>query len=173
MIDAEFRHGLSDAIWSQLCIACPKKPEERIKAIEPEVEADNEEHPEVYIEEMEACVDSVIDDRLYADIDSEKFVQKAIGFEKDALLYFREFLPFLNPSGGNIVEDLIEEEKGHLRKLADMKKQTDLYYGKLETGNDLPLFHPMKKRSRLRAIAEALEKIGVYADSNRSTNASK
>jgi hypothetical protein len=58
----------------------PKKPEKRIKAIEPEVEADNEEHPEVYIEEMEACVDSVMDDRLYADIDSEKFVQKAIGF---------------------------------------------------------------------------------------------
>jgi rubrerythrin len=68
-------------------------------------------------------MDSVIDDRLYADIDSEKFVQKAIGFEKDAILYFREFIPFLNPSDRNIVEDLIEEEKGHIRKLADMKKQ--------------------------------------------------
>ena len=90
-------------------------------------------HPEEYIEEMEAYMDSVIDDRLYADIDSEKFVQKAIGegkvldmaigFEKDAILYFREFIPFLNPSNRNIVEDLIEEEKGHIRKLADMKKQ--------------------------------------------------
>jgi rubrerythrin len=90
-------------------------------------------HPEEYIEEMEAYMDSVIDDRLYADIDSKAFVQKAIGegkvldmamgFEKDAILYFREFLPFLNQSDRKIVEKLIDEEKGHIRKLADMKKQ--------------------------------------------------
>ena len=36
----------------------------------------------MHIEEMEACVDSVIDDRLYVDIDSAKFVQKTIGYEK-------------------------------------------------------------------------------------------
>ncbi|BBO92984.1 ferritin-like domain-containing protein [Desulfosarcina ovata] len=90
-------------------------------------------HPEEYVEDMEAYMDSVIDDRLYADIDSEAFVQKAlgegnvfdmaIGFEKDAILYFREFLPFLNSSDRTIVEKMIDEEKGHIRKLADMKKQ--------------------------------------------------
>ncbi len=32
---------------------------------------------------------------------------------------------------------------------------TDMYYGTLEAGDDLPLFHPMKKRSRLLAIGEA------------------
>ena len=89
--------------------------------------------PEEYVEEMEAYMDSVIDDRLYADIDSKDFVQKAIGqgnvldmaigFEKDAILYFREFLPFLNDADRKIVEGLIDEEKGHIRKLAGMKKQ--------------------------------------------------
>ena len=89
-------------------------------------------HPEEYIEDMEAYMDSVIDDRLYDNIDSDVFVQKAIGegnvldlaigFEKDAILYFREFIPFLHPSDRKIVEKLIEEEKGHICKLADMKK---------------------------------------------------
>ena len=78
-------------------------------------------------------MDSVIDDRLYSDIDSKEFVQKAlntkdvfrlaIGFEKDAILYFREFLPFLNESEREVVVDLIEQEKGHIRKLAEMQKQ--------------------------------------------------
>jgi molybdopterin molybdotransferase len=30
-----------------------------------------------------------------------------------------------------------------------------MYYGTLDAGDDMPLFHPMKKRSRLCAIAEA------------------
>ena len=82
---------------------------------------------------MEAYMDSVIDDRLYADIDSKEFVQKAIdrgnvidmaiGFEKDAIIYFREFILFLNDADRKIVEGLIDEEKGHIRKLAEMKKQ--------------------------------------------------
>ena len=92
-----------------------------------------ETHPEEYTEDMEAYMDSVIDDRLYSDIDSKEFVQKAlnakdvfrlaIGFEKDAILYFREFLPFLTESDRKVVLDLIEPEKGHIRKLAEMQKQ--------------------------------------------------
>ena len=92
-----------------------------------------EAHPEEYTEDMEAYMDSVIDDRLYSDIDSKEFVQKAIdakdvfrlaiGFEKDAILYFREFLPFLTESDRKVVVDLIEQEKGHIRKLAEMQKQ--------------------------------------------------
>jgi rubrerythrin len=86
-----------------------------------------------YSEDMAAYMDSVIDDRLYSEIDSKEFVQKAlnnkdvfrlaIGFEKDAILYFREFLPFLTESDRMIVEELIEQEKGHIRKLADFQKQ--------------------------------------------------
>jgi rubrerythrin len=47
----------------------------------------------------------------------------AIGFEKDAILYFTEFLSFLAAEDRNLVELLIKEEKGHIRKLAAVKQQ--------------------------------------------------
>ncbi|BBO81445.1 hypothetical protein [Desulfosarcina ovata] len=86
-----------------------------------------------YNDDMEAYMDSVVDDRLYANIDSKEFVQQAItaknvfqlaiGFEKDAILYFREFLPYLTETDGKTVLELIEQEKGHIRMLADMEKK--------------------------------------------------
>ena len=94
-----------------------------------------ETRTEEYDEEMDAYMDSLIDDRLYSNIDSAEFVEKAIssknvfqlaiGFEKDAILYFREFLPFLTDADREIVTGLIEEEKGHILKLADVQKQMD------------------------------------------------
>jgi rubrerythrin len=90
---------------------------------------------EEYSEDMQAYMDSVIDDRLYADIDQDEFVRKAInarnvfrlaiGFEKDAILYFREFLPYLSESDRSVIAELIEQEKGHIRMLADMRKRMD------------------------------------------------
>ena len=56
-------------------------------------------------------------------IDTKNVFQLAIGFEKDAILYFREFMPFLNDADKKIVDGLIEEEKGHIRKLAEVQKQ--------------------------------------------------
>lgn len=86
-----------------------------------------------YDDEMQAYMDSVIDDRLYSDMDSKAFVEKAIhakdvfrlaiGFEKDAILYFTEFLPYLTESDRKIVAELIEQEKGHIRTLAGMKRR--------------------------------------------------
>jgi rubrerythrin len=86
-----------------------------------------------YSEDMEAYMDSVVDDRLYSEIDSKEFVQNAInantvfslsiGFEKDAILYFKEFLPFLTESDRKVVVELIEQEKGHIRKLAHLRQQ--------------------------------------------------
>jgi len=92
-----------------------------------------ETHPVEYDDDMQAYMDSVIDDRLYSDMDSKGFVQKAIhakdvfrlaiGFEKDAILYFMEFLPYLTESDRKSVSELIEQEKGHIRKLAEMEKR--------------------------------------------------
>ena len=92
-----------------------------------------ETHSAEYDDDMQAYMDSVIDNRLYSHIDSKDFVQKAIstkevfrmaiGFEKDAILYFMEFLPYLTESDRKIVSVLIEEEKGHIRKLADMEQR--------------------------------------------------
>ena len=92
-------------------------------------------HSSDYTEDMQAYMDSVVDDRLYSDIDSKDFIRKAIetkdvfrlamGFEKDAILYFREFLPYLSEPDKRIVDELIEQEKDHLRKLAEMKRQME------------------------------------------------
>jgi rubrerythrin len=86
---------------------------------------------------MAAYMDSVVDDRLYSDIDSKAFVQKAldagtvfrlaIGFEKDAILYFREFLAYLSETDRKVVAELIEQEKGHIRRLADLKQRMAEY----------------------------------------------
>jgi rubrerythrin len=94
-----------------------------------------ESRAEEYDDEMDAYMDSVIDDRLYSRIDSTEFVEKAInsknvfqlaiGFEKDAILYFREFLPFLTEDDREIVSGLIEEEKGHIRRLAEVQQQME------------------------------------------------
>ena len=90
-------------------------------------------HAAEYTEDKQAYMDSVIDDRLYSKTDSKEFVQEAltaknvfrlaIGFEKDAILYFREFLPYLTEADQKVVAALVEEEKGHIRKLAEMEKQ--------------------------------------------------
>lgn len=92
-----------------------------------------ESQSDEYNEDMQAYMDSVVDDRLYSNIDSRDFVQKAIdtkdvfrlaiGFEKDAILYFREFLPFVSDEDKKIVEGLIDEEKGHIRTLAEVEKE--------------------------------------------------
>jgi rubrerythrin len=86
-----------------------------------------------YDADMQAYMDSVIDDRLYSDVDSKEAVQKAIaakevlrlaiGFEKDAILYFSEFLPYVNEKDRKVVEGLIEEEKGHMRMLSALRKK--------------------------------------------------
>jgi rubrerythrin len=92
-----------------------------------------EAHSSTYTEEMQAYMDAVIDDHLYSEMDTEDFVQKAIetntvfrlaiGFEKDAILYFREFLPYLSETDQGIVKELIDQEKGHIRRLALLRKQ--------------------------------------------------
>ena len=92
-----------------------------------------EVRPEEYDADMEAYMDSVVEDRLYSKIGTEDFVQKAIdakdvfrlsiALEKDAILFFWEFLPYVNDNDKKIVRALIDEEKGHIRMLWKMKQQ--------------------------------------------------
>jgi len=92
-----------------------------------------EARPEEYDADMQAYMDSIVEDRLYSDIDSKDFVQDAIdtkdvfrlaiALEKDAILFFWEFLPFVNEADKKIVKALIDEEKGHIRMLAKMRKE--------------------------------------------------
>jgi rubrerythrin len=41
----------------------------------------------------------------------------ALTFEKDSILIFDEFKAFVNDEGKEIISELIEEEKGHIRKI--------------------------------------------------------
>jgi rubrerythrin len=92
-----------------------------------------EVRPEEYDADMEAYMDSVVEDRLYTKIGSEDFVQKAIdakdvfrlaiALEKDAILFFWEFLPYVNDKDKKLVRTLIDEEKGHIRLLWKMKQE--------------------------------------------------
>jgi rubrerythrin len=89
--------------------------------------------PEAPGADVKAYMNSIIDDQLYSKMDSREFVRQAIdtwnvfrlaiGFEKDAILCFMEFLPHLSESDRKIVDELIEEEKGHIRKLAEVMTQ--------------------------------------------------
>ena len=88
---------------------------------------------EEYDADMEAYMDSVVEDRLYSKIGSEDFVQKAIdandvfrlaiALEKDAILFFWEFLPYVNDTDKKVVKTLMDEEKGHIRMLWKLKQE--------------------------------------------------
>lgn len=89
--------------------------------------------PEEYDADMEAYMDSVVEDRLYAKIGSEDFVRKAldandvfrlaIALEKDAILFFWDFLRYVGDEDKPLVRRLIDEEKGHIRMLWKMKQE--------------------------------------------------
>ena len=92
-----------------------------------------ETRPEEYDADMYAYMDSVVEDRLYSSVGSTEFVQKAIdakdvfrlaiSLEKDAILFFWEFLPFVSDADKRVVKALIDEEKGHIRMLWKMKQE--------------------------------------------------
>ena len=92
-----------------------------------------EVRPEEYDADMQAYMDSVVEEKLYSKIDSADFVKTAIevkdvfrlaiALEKDAILFFWEFLPYVNDKDKKIVRTLIDEEKSHIRMLWKMKQE--------------------------------------------------
>ncbi len=86
---------------------------------------------ESYPGEMEAYMKALVDDLLYNKVSPAEFekniknpadaIQYGISFEKDAILFFRELLPYMNSSHRGIVEQLIEEEKQHIVYLSQLK----------------------------------------------------
>jgi rubrerythrin len=89
--------------------------------------------PKDHRTDMNVYVNPINDDPLYSKLDSREFVQLAIdswnalllaiGFEKDAIRHFTEFLPHLSEPNQKIVRELIEEENGHIRRLAELLEQ--------------------------------------------------
>ncbi len=71
----------------------------------------------------------------YEDLSADSFTQKVntpstaiqygIGFEKDAILFFSELLPFTDSINKDAVEELIEEEKKHLLYLHQLREKLE------------------------------------------------
>jgi len=91
------------------------------------------QYTESYAGETEAYMNALVDSELYTNITPEKFadivktpvdaLDRGIGFEKDAILFFSQLSRFIDPKSREIVTRLIEEEKQHLLYLFNMKKE--------------------------------------------------
>ena len=49
----------------------------------------------------------------------------ALTFEKDSILIFQEFKAFVNDAGKEIIQELIDQEKGHIRKIIELFKDLE------------------------------------------------
>ena len=84
-----------------------------------------------YTGETQSYMNALVDDRLYDEISPERFsqtvktplaaVRYGMSFEKDAILFFSEFLPLVADTRKDVIRELIEEEKQHLVYLHQMK----------------------------------------------------
>jgi rubrerythrin len=92
-----------------------------------------QEPAESYPGELEAYMEALLDDKLYKEVTPSEFsknvtsklnaIMYGISFEKDAILFFNELLPYISVSNKAVVQELINEEKQHIVYLAGLKKK--------------------------------------------------
>jgi rubrerythrin len=90
-------------------------------------------YAESYPGEIEEYMQAVVDDDLYKDLSPESFsasvktpaqaLDRGIGFEKDAILFFGGLSNFLDKKSKEVVDELIAEEQMHMVQLFEMKKK--------------------------------------------------
>ncbi|MDD5422585.1 MAG: ferritin family protein [Candidatus Omnitrophota bacterium] len=91
------------------------------------------EATESYEGELGAYMKAVIDDMLYKQVSGAAFskhvkdpltaIRYGITFEKDAILFFNEILRYMIPHNRESVQKLIDEEKGHIIYLSELKRK--------------------------------------------------
>lgn len=94
---------------------------------------DQSEATDSYTGELNDYVKALMDDTLYKEVSPEEFakkvttpisaVQYGIGFEKDAILFFSEFLNVVSENDKKVIRQLIEEEKQHIVFLSDLRNK--------------------------------------------------
>jgi rubrerythrin len=97
------------------------------------VSVPDEKPVESYAGEWSAYLDALVDERLYRDVHPESFaksvrnpgdaIRYGISFEKDAILFFLELMPYIQPGGKDVLTKVIEEERSHIRYLIRLKGQ--------------------------------------------------
>jgi rubrerythrin len=85
-----------------------------------------------YPGELSEYMQALIADQLYRDLPPDEAAQQAaspreavalgIGFERDAILFFRGLSDFLDSPQRGVVERLIREEQGHLVHLSRLRE---------------------------------------------------
>ena len=94
---------------------------------------ENDEAAESYSGELEAYMRSLVDERLYSKVAPDEFsknissildaIEYALGFEKDALLFFLELESYVTSAHKEVIQQLANEEKQHIVYLSVLKKQ--------------------------------------------------
>lgn len=94
---------------------------------------DESETIESYEGEFAAYMKAAVDDLLYRQVSARQFaknvrtehdaIRYGMGFEKDAILFFNELLKYMSPHHKEKIEVLIQEEKGHLVYLAELRRE--------------------------------------------------
>ncbi|MGI6412464.1 MAG: ferritin-like domain-containing protein [Syntrophomonadaceae bacterium] len=85
---------------------------------------------ETYAGEYEDYVRSLVNSHIFninqvedlvKDIKSDKDILRfALSFEKDSIVFFQEFKNMGTKVAQEVIEDLINEERGHIKKIGDM-----------------------------------------------------
>jgi len=91
------------------------------------------ETKESFSGERSEYIETLLNDRLYAEVTPEKFaaavktpqdaIRSGMSFEKDAILFFTELLPFVDQRMTGTITELIKEEREHLVYLSRLKNE--------------------------------------------------
>ncbi|MBN1782823.1 ferritin family protein [bacterium] len=88
---------------------------------------------ESYPGEMEAYMQSLVDDRFYSEVSPATFgehvespldaIRYGIAFEKDAILFFMEMARYVQADTKDTIMELMEEERSHVIHLIKLRKK--------------------------------------------------
>lgn len=103
----------------------------KFRKIRDEVKGGN--YAESYTGEIHEYMAAVVDSDLYSEMTPESFAEeiktpaealdKGIGFEKDAILFFGGLANYVDPKSAEVIKELIKEEQQHMLQLFEMKKK--------------------------------------------------
>ena len=96
---------------------------------------DQFETAESYPGEIEAYMKVFVDDKLYREFSPAVFskevetpldaIRRGISFEKDAILFFNELLPYVKTPSKDAIRKMINEEKQHIVYLSELKNKLE------------------------------------------------
>lgn len=90
--------------------------------------------PESYPGEYQAYIEALAGSRVFSDEEAGRRLAQeaegdaealkvAIGFEKDTILFFTEMRLVLGPRDQPVVDELVRQEKAHIKKLVEVREQ--------------------------------------------------